>query len=168
MPNTVAHLLPTSPTIPQGAHSLLLPVSILSLMFNGVRNPFDHFRSAVLVMLPPTFLYPCSLAVHGQWRTPWLILSATEEQQKKHWCAINIVLLLNPKHSTVLPSRRKFNSIQAKSRPALNDMCVYEKTFPWQSTFFCLSSIKKHHQCNFWSQWHVQSSNTPSRLIALY
>lgn len=66
MPSTVAHPLPTSPTSPQAVHSPLLPVSILSLMFNGMRNPFDHFRSAVLVVLPPTFLYPCSLAVHGQ------------------------------------------------------------------------------------------------------
>lgn len=55
-------------------------------------------------------------------------LSATEEQQKL-WHVINIILRLNPKQSTVLPSRRKINSIQAKTRSASNDVCVYEKVF---------------------------------------
>lgn len=58
MPNAVAHPLPTNPTSLLAAHSLLLLVSILSLMFYGMRNPFDHFRSALLVMLPHSFYTP--------------------------------------------------------------------------------------------------------------
>lgn len=120
MPNTIAHPLTTNPTSPQTAHSLLFPVSTLSLMFYGI--PLT--TSAALVILPHSFLCPCLLAVHGKWRTPWFM-----GNNKKHWCAINIILTLNPKQSTILTSRTKINSIQAKSRPVPNNICVYEKAF---------------------------------------
>lgn len=69
MPNTIAHPLTTNPTSPQTAHSLLFPVSTLSLMFYGI--PLT--TSAALVILPHSFLCPCLLAVHGKWRTPWFM-----------------------------------------------------------------------------------------------
>lgn len=40
----------TVPVSPLTAHSLLLSVCILSLMFYGRKNPFDCFRSAVLLL----------------------------------------------------------------------------------------------------------------------
>jgi len=35
---------------------------------------------------------------------------------KKHQCIINIILILNPKHSTIPATRKKINCIPAKTR----------------------------------------------------
>ncbi|KAK4829726.1 hypothetical protein QYF61_006187 [Mycteria americana] len=37
-------------------------------------------------------------------------------QQLKHQCVINIILILNPKHSTTPATRKKINSIPAETR----------------------------------------------------
>ena len=42
-------------------------------------------------MLPPSFLHTCLLAEHGKLKSPWLKISATQ-QQLKHQCVINIIL----------------------------------------------------------------------------
>ena len=50
---------------------------------------------------------------------PWLSVS-TALQQLKHQCDINIILILNPKHSTLPATRRKINSILAEARTVWN------------------------------------------------
>lgn len=48
-------------------------------------------------------------------KSPCLKVSATEEQQKPH-CVTNIILMLNPNHSTVRAIKKKTNSITAETR----------------------------------------------------
>ena len=50
-------------------------------------------------------------------KRPWLCVSAAQ-QQLKHPCVINIIFILNPKHSTIPVSRKKINFIPAKTRTA--------------------------------------------------
>jgi len=58
----------------------------------------------------------CSLAGQSEkLKSPWLGVS-TALQQLKHQHVINILLILNPKHSTTPPTRRKINSILAETR----------------------------------------------------
>lgn len=161
MLNTIAHPLPTPP-VPKQLTAYSSPSAYWAWCFMNEKSLWPLQISCLGLL--PHFLCLCSLAEHGQWRTPWLILSTTEEQQK-HWYVINIIIL-DPKHSTKLPSMRKINSIQAKNRPALNDGC--EKALLWQSTFCCLCLIKRYQQCHFSSQWHAQCSNSPNSLMALF
>ena len=47
-----------------------LPVYILNMSSYGMEYPFGSFRSAVLAMLPPSFLCICFLAEHGKLKIP--------------------------------------------------------------------------------------------------
>ena len=91
------------------------PIYILGMMFYGMEYPFGWFGSAVLALLPPSFLHTCLLAEHRKLKNPWLKISATQ-QQLKHQRVINIILTLNSKHSTVPATKKKINSIPAKTR----------------------------------------------------
>lgn len=59
MYNTIAHHPLTMPRSSPAAIGQL-PVYILSMMFHGVEYPFGYVASAVLVMLPHSFLCICS------------------------------------------------------------------------------------------------------------
>lgn len=67
MPNTIAHhpqtngqLIPWQQLVPPGQ---LPPVYTLSMTFSAVEYPCGQFLSAVLAVLPPSFLFS-SLAEH--------------------------------------------------------------------------------------------------------
>lgn len=60
---------------------------------------------------------PCHLFVHPQFladrvcekmKYPWLCASIAL-RQLKDWCVINVILILNPKHSTIPATRKKNN-----------------------------------------------------------
>lgn len=94
-----AHWPPAQP-VPQHSPATpgqLFSVYLLSIMFHGMEYAFG---SAALAMLPPNFWYTCYLAKHGTLRIPWPRISSAE-QQPKHQCVINNILILNPKYSTV-------------------------------------------------------------------
>lgn len=59
-----------------------------------------------------SWLCPSQLLAHPQlWETETsLDLCSTVLQQPKRWFDINIILILNPKHSTIPASRKKINS----------------------------------------------------------
>lgn len=63
-------------------------------MFYAMECPFGQLGSAVLAMLPLSFWCTCSLAGHGKPGSPWPTVS-TAQQQPKHQCAVNIILILN-------------------------------------------------------------------------
>ena len=68
---------------------------------------------------PPAFL----LAGHEKLKNPWLGLNATGDNWK-HQCVINILLILNPKHSTIPATRKKINSVLAETRTTIF-------SYPW-------------------------------------
>ena len=80
-------------------------------MLYDMQYPLGHFRSAVLVLSPPSSLCPLS-PHHWQgsmrsWETERsLALCSTAQQQLKHWCVISIGFLLKPKHS-IIPDTMK-------------------------------------------------------------
>lgn len=89
---------------------------LFSMIPHGVGHPFDQFGSVVLALSHP------SLLPTGQCeklKILWLNRS-TAEQQLKHRCVTNIILNLNPKDSTILTSRKKINSVAAKTRTRSN------------------------------------------------
>lgn len=85
---------------------------ILNKTFSGMEHPFDHFRTAVLAVLPPRFLRTSSLAEHETLKRPWLGVCT---QQPKHQCVINIVITLNPATRKEMKKlRRKLTLFQPK------------------------------------------------------
>jgi len=52
-------------------------------------------------------------------RSPWLSVS-TAQQHLNHQCVINIILIPNPKQSTISATRKKINSIPAETRTESN------------------------------------------------
>ena len=97
------------------------PVYIPSITSYCMEYPFGQFVSAVMAMLPPSFLCTSFLAEHGKLQSPWLSVS-TAQQQLKHQCIINIMLILNPKHSTIPATRKKINSVPAENKTVTNTM----------------------------------------------
>lgn len=74
-----------------------------------------RLNSTVLAMFPPGFLCTSLSAEHEKLKTPWLRVS-TSWQQLKHHHVINITVILNPKYSTVLGTRKKITLISAETR----------------------------------------------------
>ena len=75
----------------------------------------------VLAVSPPSFLCPPAYSLVGwgeKLKSPWLSVN-TAQQQLKHQCVINIILILNPNHITVPATRKKINSIPAETRTPL-------------------------------------------------
>ncbi|KAF1441678.1 V-type proton ATPase subunit S1, partial [Spheniscus demersus] len=64
-----------------------------------------------------------------------------QNQQLKHRCVINIVLTLNPKHSTVPATRKKINSIPVETRTLSNKMI---RIVPSDSRKKASSTEEKH------------------------
>lgn len=99
-------------------------------MSYGMRYPFGQLGSAVLVLSLPSSLYSPSLPLlagqQEKLKCLWCTVS-TAQQQQKHQCAINIVLILNPKHSTIPGTRKKVNSILSDTR---------NTNHIWGSSFF--------------------------------
>lgn len=95
------------------------PVNALTMMLHGMEYPFGKFGSAVLTGLPTSFLCTSSLPEHGKLKNPGFRVS-TAQQQPKYQCVTSIILILNPKHSTVPATKKKINSpIPAGSRTSL-------------------------------------------------
>ena len=87
---------------------------------------------------------PASCASGRAWNAKKSLASINiTQQQLKHQCVINIILMLNPKHSTIPATKKKINSIPAKTSTPYcmcskimyclcTAMALYEKT----GTFF--------------------------------
>ena len=63
MHNAIAHHSPTDAQLVPKQQSLpgqLPPVYVLGMMSHGMEYPVGQFGSAVLAVLPPSFLYPSS------------------------------------------------------------------------------------------------------------
>ena len=73
-------------------------------------------HSSCLCHLPSPGAPPAtSLAgQHNRLKSPWLSVSPAL-QQLKHQCVISIILILIPKHSTIPATRKKINTIPAKT-----------------------------------------------------
>lgn len=115
---TAHHLLTDACPIPQqrsSPSSQLLPVYIQGMMLSDMGYPYGQFSLAVLLMLSHSFLCHSSLAEYEKLKSPLLTVSTTE-QRTKYQCAINIILLLNTKHSTSSATRKRINSLPAKKR----------------------------------------------------
>lgn len=93
--------------------SQIPPVYKLSMTFAGMEHPLGQFWSAA-----PSWLL-LDLLTGRDWETKksWnLLLSCTTEQLLKASLCYNIILIVNPKHSTVLATRKKINSVSAETR----------------------------------------------------
>ena len=102
---------------------------------------------------PPAF----SLAgYHEKLKRPWLSVS-TALQQVEHQCVFSIILILNPKHTTMPTTRRKINSVPAK---------IKTLTFPLQHIHEprMETCCKSHIVSRF--QLHFQNKETEIGMIA--
>lgn len=96
------------------SHPLLMDAQP-SVTFCGMEGPFGQLWSAVPAMLPYGFICTSSLAEDETVKSPWFGVSAAEWQPKqKH--VINIILVLNPQHSTVSATKNTINFISAITR----------------------------------------------------
>lgn len=112
MPNTIAyHTLTDAQSVPDKQLAAPDQPSLYTdhEMLHGMEYPFGTFRCAVLAVLPPSFLCTCLLPEHGKLKNPGLRVS-TAQQLPKYQCVTNIILILNPKHSTVPAAWKKSNS----------------------------------------------------------
>lgn len=115
---TAHHLLTDACPIPEqrsSPSSQLLPVYIQGMMISDMGYSYGQFSLTVLLILSHGFLCHSSLAKYEKLKSPLLTVSTTE-QWTKHQCAINIILLLNTKHSTSSATKKRINSLPAKKR----------------------------------------------------
>mgnify|MGYP001852072942 CR=1 FL=1 len=76
------------------------------MMSYGMEYPSGQFKSAVLILFPPSILGP-SLGMP-------LLCTTLLISNYKHWCVINVVSLLELKHSTISDTRKKVIPSQLK------------------------------------------------------
>ena len=119
----------SSPTPPHPSHPpLTMPCSM--------EYPFGQFRSAVLVLTSPSSLWPPSHSLYKKLRKlKHSCLHSTAQQQLKHWCVINIIFLLKPKHSIIPGS--------IKTLQTLSQMKLGQVITCWEiiDTVSCFSSF---------------------------
>ena len=109
MINAITPNVPPSPSFP--------PVLLFSMMSRGMEYPFGQFRSAVLVLLPPSNFCTHSSTLarrHEKLKYSWLCLSAAL-QQLIQLCIISSIFIKNPKH-IISASTKKITSIPVKIR----------------------------------------------------
>ena len=98
--------------------SQLPPVLLFSMTSYGLEYPWASLgQLSQLCPLPASCAPPASLLA-GQYeklKSPWLRIS-TAQQQLKHQCVINVILILNPKRNTIPATRNKINSTPAETR----------------------------------------------------
>lgn len=135
MHNPTAHPQTNAQPIPEQwpvAPSQLTPVYIQSMTFHGLEYPLDHFGSAV-PDYGPSQLFVHLLTIRAQKTEKSRLMVTTTQQQLKHQhILINIILILNLKHSTVPATKEKINSIPAEIR------------IHWNFRFPCYCSLLKH------------------------
>jgi len=93
------------------------PQLYMSVTPRGLGYPLGRCGSAVPAVSPPSFLCPPSLLVGRPAREAEQSLTA--HQQLRHQCVINILLILNPNHSTTPATRKKINSVPAETSPSV-------------------------------------------------
>lgn len=79
-----------------------------SMISNIPLISWDHLSQPYSLLTP-------WLTEHRNVNSPWLSVSITY-QQLKHQCVIGLILILHPKHSPVLDTRKKINPILAETR----------------------------------------------------
>lgn len=70
--------------------------------------------SAVLTLLPSSFMFPCWLAGHRNLNSPWWRVNT--QQQLKHQFVLSIILILNLNHSILPTTRKKIKSVPVKMK----------------------------------------------------
>lgn len=123
--------------------------------YNGTTHPIPQQWSASKSPTPPVYALPLAFSVwnisctspghlswlcpasssctslpaeYGKLKSPWFRIRTTQ-QQPKHHCAFNAVLILNPKCSTVPATWKKMNSVPAKTRTV---SCMSHWTVKWE------------------------------------
>jgi len=97
--------------------SQFFPILLFNMTPHGTGCPFGRSGSAVLVLPPPSSF--CPLCFRTGRAAPEadvsLALCSTSQWQLKHQRVI-IILIHNPKHSTIPTTRKKINSSSAETR----------------------------------------------------
>lgn len=99
----------------------LPPVLWVNTLTYGMEYPCGQLGSAVLILSTPSFLHsPSPLTGRAVWggETHELCISPAWQQLVVviNWCIIYIILTLNPKHNTMLATRKKLTLSQLKPR----------------------------------------------------
>lgn len=115
----IAHhpLTDAQPVPRQQQPSQPTPPSVLSFSMtpHSLGHTFGQLTSAIPVLF--SRVHPQVLAgraAPGAETSSALCSSAL--QQLTHWCAINTVFILNPKHSTMTTTKKKINSVLTETR----------------------------------------------------
>ncbi|NXW03613.1 MIPO1 protein, partial [Fregetta grallaria] len=83
------------------------------------------------------------------------------DQQLKHQCVINIILILNPKHSTKPNTRKKINSIPAENRTHVN-LSILTKCKRLEQQ---LHHLKEQNQTSANNTRHLTAENNQERAL---
>lgn len=121
------------------------PVSILSMMLSGMKYSSGQLGSAVPTIFPASFLCPCSATEHEALKSPCL-WEITAQQQLKHQCVINTILILSQTH-TVQATKGKMKSVPAESRTRALTLKCHNNTSPTKKTpfsFLCFFSAENN------------------------
>lgn len=112
MPSTIAHhTLMDAQRVPEqhsAFPSQFLLVYMLNVAFCGTDHPLGSSSH------PPWLCFLVASWAPARWQSMGTQKASdrvsTTEQKMKHQCVINMILLLNPKHSNV-PTKKKINSM---------------------------------------------------------
>lgn len=92
----------------------LLPFSLLSTTCYGMEQPSCQPEPAAWIVFPPNPMATHSLVTGekmGKEKTLTWCCTRAAQQQPIHWCAINLVWVTDPKHSTTGAAMKKINPI---------------------------------------------------------
>jgi len=95
---------------------------------------------AVLILSPPGSLLA---GQHEKLQSPQLQVR-TALQQLKHQCVITVILILNPKHSTIPSAKNKINSFLAETRTSSFDQSLYSQSHRITELFELEGTFKGH------------------------
>jgi len=107
-------------------------------MSYSIEYTFGQFGSTVLVVLPPSFL--CTSSLGREWEAE---IFFTAEQQLKYQCVINIIVILNAKHSTIPATKKKNNTIPDETRTVSTPYSILSMSCPgplFANTFQLISN----------------------------
>lgn len=114
--NATAHHPPTNAQpVPDQGPLASFPHSSYAKHHMVLKYLLVHFGWAVRALSPPNFLCSPVYSLAGQYKEAEEPLT-TAWQQLKNQCIINIILILNSKHSSVPSIGKVINSVPAKTR----------------------------------------------------
>lgn len=107
-------------------------ILFLSMRPYGMGQRFSQFGSSVLALCPPSSSCTSSSALAREHEVKSLRI-CTAQEQLQHWCVMNIIPSLNPKHSSIHDTKKKIKYIPDKTRTIIPNITAIKSDSSWHT-----------------------------------